>query len=65
MNAIIKPHISIEEYLASELIAETKHQYINGEVYAMAGTSKMRDKIVVVQSFQRSSVTIIKLSRSW
>lgn len=45
MNAIIKSHISIEEYLAGELIAETKHEYMDGEVYAMAGASKNHQSI--------------------
>ena len=32
--------ISPEEYLQGELIAETKHEYYYGEVYAMAGASR-------------------------
>jgi Uma2 family endonuclease len=32
--------ISPEEYLQGELIAETKHEYYDGEVYAMAGASR-------------------------
>ncbi len=32
--------ISEEEYLQDELLAEFKHEYIDGEVYAMAGTSE-------------------------
>jgi Uma2 family endonuclease len=47
MNAIIKTadFVSIEDYLAGELIADTKHEYINGEVYAMAGASKNHQSI--------------------
>ena len=32
--------ISEEDYLQGELLAETKHEYIDGEVYAMAGASE-------------------------
>jgi len=38
--------ISPEEYLAGELISETKHEYIDGEVYAMTGTSLNHGRIV-------------------
>lgn len=31
--------VSIEEYLAGELVAETKHELYDGLVYAMSGTS--------------------------
>jgi Uma2 family endonuclease len=30
-------HISVEEYLAGEQTSETKHEYVGGVVYAMAG----------------------------
>jgi Uma2 family endonuclease len=33
------PYISPEEYLAGEQLSEVKHEYIDGEVYAMAGAS--------------------------
>jgi hypothetical protein len=29
--------VSVEEYLAGEQTAEVKHEYVNGEVYAMVG----------------------------
>lgn len=29
--------ISVEEYLAAELVSKTKHEYLGGYVYAMAG----------------------------
>lgn len=47
MSAVVKPgqFISIEDYLAGELIAETKHEYIEGAVYAMAGASKNHESI--------------------
>jgi len=32
--------ISVEDYLKGELLSETKHEYIDGEVYAMAGASE-------------------------
>jgi Uma2 family endonuclease len=46
MSAVIKNRfISVEAYLAGELNADTKHEYINGDVYAMAGASKNHESI--------------------
>ncbi|MDD2760397.1 MAG: Uma2 family endonuclease [Methylomonas sp.] len=38
--------ISPEEYLAGELVSDIKHEYIDGEVYAMTGTSLNHGRIV-------------------
>jgi Uma2 family endonuclease len=46
MSAIIKNRfISVEAYLAGELNADTKHEYMDGDVYAMAGASKNHQSI--------------------
>lgn len=37
--------VSETEYLAGEKIAETKHEYIDGEVFAMAGASASHNRI--------------------
>jgi len=37
--------ISEEDYLQSELFSETKHEYIDGAVYAMAGASRNHQRI--------------------
>lgn len=37
--------ISQKDYLAGELISEVKHEYIGGDVYAMAGASKNHERI--------------------
>ena len=48
MSAVLKDNkITVEEYLAGELISETKHEYEDGYVYAMSGTSKNHDKITI------------------
>jgi Uma2 family endonuclease len=45
-NLKIKPTwISEEEYLEGELISETKHEYIDGDVFAMAGASRNHERI--------------------
>ena len=38
--------ISPEEYLAGEKLAEVRHEYVDGQVYAMAGTTKAHGRIV-------------------
>ena len=45
--------ISIAEYLQGELISNTKHEYLEGQVYAMAGASKNHQRIItnVVRTF--------------
>jgi Uma2 family endonuclease len=39
------PYISAQDYLDQELEAETKHEYIDGEVHAMAGVSDAHVKV--------------------
>lgn len=43
-----EPHrrISLEDYLAAERHAETKSEYLNGEVFAMSGASRRHNVIV-------------------
>jgi Uma2 family endonuclease len=43
--AKLKTKISIEDYLEGEKISPVKHEYVCGEVYAMAGTSDRRNLI--------------------
>ena len=38
--------ISIADYLQGELISDTKHEYLGGQVYAMAGASKNHQRII-------------------
>jgi Uma2 family endonuclease len=38
--------ISIADYLQGELINETRHEYLEGQVYAMAGASKNHQRII-------------------
>ena len=44
--AKLKTKISVEDYLAGEEISPAKHEYVYGEVYAMAGTSDNHNRIV-------------------
>ena len=37
--------ISPEEYLAGEKLAEVRHEYVDGQVYAMAGTTRTHNRI--------------------
>lgn len=52
--------MSEEDYLASELEREIKHEYIDGYIYAMAGTSKNHQRIVINISTKLSNFLIDK-----
>ena len=43
----LQPFISVEEFLAGELVSEIKHEYVDGEVYAMAGASRAHSRISI------------------
>ena len=38
-------YISLEEYLAGELVSEIKHEYVDGQVYAMTGGTDNHERI--------------------
>ena len=39
--------ISVDDYLAGELISEVKHEYLGGEVHAVAGSSNRHNKVAM------------------
>ena len=39
--------VSIEDYLAAEMVSEIKHEYIDGLVHAMSGASRNHDRIAL------------------
>lgn len=43
----LKTKISVEDYLKGEKISSTKHEYVEGEVYSMAGASDNHSRIVI------------------
>ncbi|HEV2828739.1 MAG TPA: Uma2 family endonuclease [Pyrinomonadaceae bacterium] len=45
MSRQAKPYVSPEEYLALERQAETKHEYVDGEMFAWAGASRKHNLI--------------------
>lgn len=49
MSAILESAnlISEEDYLRGELVAETKHEYVGGRVYAMVGVSDRHGLLVI------------------
>jgi len=49
--------LSIEEYLEGELLSEIRHEYVDGEVFAMSGTSKNHNRIAGNTLFHLRSVT--------
>ena len=48
MSTVTKQqNITVEEYLNGELISDTKHELVNGQVYAMAGASANHNTITI------------------
>lgn len=45
-SAPVTNYVSIEEYLAVEALSEAKHEYYNGEVFAMARASVPHNRLV-------------------
>ena len=46
MRTAVRSGLSVDEYLALERDGETKHEYVAGELFAMAGASKVHGRIV-------------------
>jgi Uma2 family endonuclease len=44
-TAKVKPHLSEAEYLAGERISDVKHEFIDGQTYAMSGASMNHGRI--------------------
>ncbi len=54
--AKLKPYLSVEKYLKGENDGNLRHEYIYGEVYAMAGSSDRHNQIsgnIFVKLFQK------------
>ena len=48
MSVALQIHyISVEEYLSGEQLSDVKHEYIAGQVYAMAGASWWHNRIAI------------------
>lgn len=46
-----RPFISVDEYLSGEPLSEVRHEYIDGQVYAMTGASDRHGLIVNALAF--------------
>lgn len=51
------PHISEQEYLATEQHAIERHEYIAGKIYAMAGASRRHNRIALNIAFALRNAT--------
>lgn len=58
MSALAKPIITAADYLALERAAATKSEFCDGEIFAMAGTSKNHARIVM--NFSRELSNLLK-----
>lgn len=45
--ALTSDYVTVDEYLAGEEVAEVKHEYTGGAVYAMAGVSKEHNRLAL------------------
>jgi len=55
VNAALKLYLSPEEYLEQEQHASIRHEYVDGEIYAMTGASERHNRIVMNIAFQLRS----------
>ncbi len=42
----LKTKISVANFLESEKVSQVKHEYIDGEIYAIVGTGKNHNRII-------------------
>jgi Uma2 family endonuclease len=42
----LRPKLSVEEYLESEKTRDIRHEYVDGEIFAISGTSKSHNRII-------------------
>ncbi len=52
MNALRIPKSTVAEYLAIERRAEFKSEFLNGEMFAMAGASRMHNRLAMNLAIQ-------------
>lgn len=45
MASVLKQRLTVQEFLAQEEVAQRKHEYYRGEVFAMAGASSAHSRI--------------------
>jgi len=55
MQHAFKPRLTADDYLSGELTSDIRHEYVDGEVYVMAGAGEAHNLIALnVASFLRS-----------
>lgn len=56
MSAAPRKTMTAEAYLASERVSEQKHEYLNGEVFLMAGASRNHNRIAAEPNVRRPNL---------
>lgn len=61
--AKVKPHLTVEEYLTLERASRERHEYLDGDIFAMAGESSAHGHITV--NVVTSLATQLRGSSCW
>jgi Uma2 family endonuclease len=51
------PPLSVDDYLAGEPLSDIRHEYVAGEVYAMAGAGERHNRISLNLAFHLRATT--------
>ena len=46
-SALVQPYLTVEEFLASEELSDTKYEYLGGVIHAMAGAGEPHNRIAI------------------
>ena len=59
--ALIQHHVSVQEYIDGEQMGDVRHEYLSGQVHAMAGAGEKHNRIALNIAFHLRAATRGKL----